>query len=36
MKYLAIFIAGNIRRRTEADMQRFKLLVETEEADKSQ
>lgn len=36
MKYIAIFIAGNIRRRTEADMQRFKLLVETEEAAKSQ
>jgi uncharacterized protein YndB with AHSA1/START domain len=30
MRFLALFTAGSIRRRTEADMDRFKLLVETE------
>ena len=29
MKLTSIFVGGAIRRRTEADMQRFKLLVET-------
>jgi len=32
MKIMALFIAGTIRRRTEDDMHRFKLLVETDEA----
>jgi hypothetical protein len=32
MKIMALFIAGTIRKRTEDDMQRFKLLVETDEA----
>jgi uncharacterized protein YndB with AHSA1/START domain len=32
MKYLAIFIAGAIRKRTQGDMERFKLMVETDEA----
>jgi hypothetical protein len=29
MKIVALFIAGSIRKRTEDDMHRFKLLVET-------
>ena len=32
MKIMALFIAGSIRKRTEDDMHRFKLLVETDEA----
>lgn len=32
MKFMALFIAGTIRKRTEDDMHRFKLLVETYEA----
>ena len=32
MKIMALFIAGTIRKRTEDDMHRFKLLVETDEA----
>lgn len=32
MKIMALFLAGTIRRRTENDMHRFKLLVETDEA----
>ncbi len=32
MKILALFIAGTIRKRTENDMHRFKLMVETDEA----
>ena len=32
MKLLSIFVASSIRKRTNADMQRFKLLVETEVA----
>ena len=32
MKILSIVMAGAIRRRTEGDMARFKLMVETEEA----
>lgn len=32
MKVTALFGGGAIRRRTEANMQRFKLLVETDEA----
>jgi len=31
-KLMAIFIAGSIRKRIEEDMNRFKLLVETEQA----
>lgn len=34
MKIMAVFVAGSIRKRTEGDMQRFKLLVETSEARK--
>lgn len=34
MKIMAVFVAGSIRKRTEGDMQRFKLLVETSEAGK--
>lgn len=30
MRLMSVFVAGTIRKRTEADMQRFKLLVETE------
>ena len=30
MKFLSLFVAGAIRKRTEADMQRFKLMVETD------
>jgi len=32
MKIMALFIAGSIRKRTEDDMHRFKLLVETNAA----
>ena len=32
MKIMVLFIAGTIRKRTEDDMHRFKLLVETDEA----
>ena len=35
MKFMAFFIAGTIRKRTEDDMHRFKLLVETDQAGKS-
>ena len=35
MKIMALFIAGKIRKRTEDDMHRFKLLVETDEAGKT-
>ena len=34
MKYLSVFLAGSIRRRTEGDMQRFKLMVESDLAGK--
>lgn len=34
MKIMAVFVAGSMRKRTEGDMQRFKLLVETTEASK--
>jgi uncharacterized protein YndB with AHSA1/START domain len=30
MKYLSLFTAGSIRKRTEGDMQRFKLMVESD------
>lgn len=30
MKFLSIFLIGAVRRRTEDDMQRFKLMVETD------
>ena len=33
MKIMSIFSAGSIRKRTENDLQRFKLLVESEQAD---
>jgi uncharacterized protein YndB with AHSA1/START domain len=32
MRFMAPFIRGVIRKRTEGDMQRFKLMVETDEA----
>ncbi len=32
MKILSLFVSGIIRKRTEADMQRFKLMVETDQA----
>lgn len=32
MKVMSLFVAGSIRRRTEGDMQRFKLMVETDQA----
>jgi len=32
MKFMSLFIAGNIRKRTEGDMQRFKLMVESDQA----
>ena len=32
MKIMSLFVSGMIRKRTEADMQRFKLLVETDQA----
>ena len=31
-KFMSLFISGRIRRRTEADMERFKLMVETDQA----
>ena len=34
IKYLSVFLAGNIRRRMEGDMQRFKLMVESDLAGK--
>jgi uncharacterized protein YndB with AHSA1/START domain len=30
MKYLSVFLVGSIRRRTEEDMQRFRLMVESD------
>jgi uncharacterized protein YndB with AHSA1/START domain len=35
MRLMTYFIAGSIRTRTREDMERFKLLVETDEASKS-
>ncbi len=32
MKLLSLFMAGTIRKRTEGDMARFKLMVESDEA----
>jgi len=32
MKVMSLFVSGIIRRRTEADMERFKLMVETDQA----
>ena len=32
MKIMTLFIAGTIHKRTEDDMHRFKLMVETDEA----
>lgn len=32
MKFTSLFVSGIIRRRTEADMQRYKLMVETDQA----
>lgn len=32
MKIMSLFIAGKIRERTEGDMERFKLMVETDQA----
>jgi uncharacterized protein YndB with AHSA1/START domain len=32
MKIMSVFVTGSIRKRTEGDMQRFKLLVETTKA----
>jgi len=32
MKIMALLIPGTIRKRTEDDMHRFKLMVETDEA----
>lgn len=32
MRFLSLFIAGTIRKRTEGDMARFKLMVESDEA----
>lgn len=32
MKIMSLFVSGMIRRRTEADMERFKLMVETDQA----
>ena len=36
MKFFAIFMRGSIRRREEADMQRFKLMVESDLAEKNE
>ena len=36
MKIMSIFISGIIRKRTEADMARFKLMVETDRANAEQ
>jgi len=33
MKFVSLFTSGRIRKRTEGDMQRFKLMVETDMAD---
>ncbi|MDX1402930.1 MAG: SRPBCC family protein [Woeseiaceae bacterium] len=35
MKIMSLFVAGTIRKRTKADMERFKLLVETDRASAS-
>ena len=35
MKIMALFLASTIRKRTEDDMHRFKLLVETDKADRT-
>lgn len=32
MKVMSLFVSGAIRKRTRADMERFKLMVETDEA----
>lgn len=32
MKIMSLFVSGAIRKRTEGDMQRFKLMVETDQA----
>ena len=32
MKVMSLFVSGIIRKRTEADMERFKLMVETDQA----
>lgn len=32
MKFMSLFISGIIRKRTEGDMQRFKLMVESDQA----
>ena len=34
MKFMQLFASGSIRKRTEADMERFKLMVETDKASK--
>jgi uncharacterized protein YndB with AHSA1/START domain len=34
MKFMSLFIGNVIRKRTEGDMQRFKLMVESDEANK--
>ena len=36
MKFFAIFMRGSMRRREEADMQRFKLMVESDLAEKNE
>jgi hypothetical protein len=36
MKIMSLFFAGSISRRTESDMQRFKLIVETDIANAAQ
>ncbi len=36
MKFLSLFTKGSIRKRTEVVMQRFKLMVETDEAGRKQ
>lgn len=35
MKFMSLFIGNVIRKRTEGDMQRFKLMVESDEANKT-
>ena len=32
MKFMSLFVASSIRKRTESDMERFKLMVESDEA----
>lgn len=32
MKFMSLFVAGKIKKRTDGDMQRFKLMVETDQA----